>query len=114
MSDYVLERRDQADFTPLVGRLMITPRIDDEYWTYRVRLTERQAILGFPKFLTIGIGFAVEDDWNTNLPYTSGTEEIYDHISHNAGDPAITRQACLEAIRLVQAAAAADRRRGTL
>lgn len=110
MGGLVLDRRDQADGTFVAGRLMMTPPIGEDYWSYRVRLTERQAIVGFPKFATIGIGFAVEDaDWNTNLPYTCGAEEIYRHIAHNAGDPAITREVCIEAIRLVQEAAIADR-----
>lgn len=104
-----LERRDQVDETPSIGLVMMTPRLGEDYWAYRVRLTDTQAIVGFPKFTTIGIGFAVEEDWNTNLPYTCGTEEIYDHIEHNAGDPAITREMCLAAIALVQEAATADR-----
>ena len=68
------------------GGIAITPAIGEDYWAYRVRLSEAQAIVGFPKFFTVGIGFAQEEDWNTNLPYTCGTEEIYDHIAHNKGD----------------------------
>ena len=109
-TELVLERRDQNDRTPHVGPVMITPPIGEDYWAYRVRLTDRQAIVGFPKFGTIGVGFAVEDeDWNTNLPYTCDAVEIYEHIAHNAGDEAITREACVEAISLIQAAATADR-----
>lgn len=104
MQDLVLEIRGQEDRTPHVGPVMITPAIDEDYWTYRVRLSDRQAIVGFPKFGTIGIGFAQEEDWNTNLPYTCDTEEIYDHIAHNKGDDAISRNDCLAAIRLIQAA----------
>lgn len=84
---------------------MVTPLINEDYWKYRVRLTNKQAIVGFPKFGTIGIGFAVEEDWNSNLPYSVPAEEIYEHISHNAGDEAITKEQCLEAIRMIQAAA---------
>jgi hypothetical protein len=87
------------------GLVMITPKLDEDYWSYRVRLTDTQAILGFPKFGTIGIGFAQEEDWNTNLPYTCGAEEIFDHIAHNKGDHEISREDCLQAIRLVQEAA---------
>ena len=72
------------------------------------RLSEAQAIVGFPKFFTVGIGFAQEEDWNTNLPYTCDADEIYDHIAHNKGDDSITREDCVPAIRLVQEAAAAD------
>ena len=38
-----------------------------------VRLSDAQAILGFPKYLTIGIGFAIEDDWNTMTRMTTPT-----------------------------------------
>lgn len=106
----VLERKDQANETAVIGAaMMMTPMIDEDYWAYRVRLSDKQAIVGFPKFMTVGIGFAVEEDWNTNLPYTCDAEEIYDHIQHNKGDDAIGREACLEAIRLIQAAAREDR-----
>jgi hypothetical protein len=112
MGTLTLERQDQPDRTPTFGvggvRLSLTPSLGEDYWLYRVRLTEKQALLGFPKFFTVGIGFAVEEDWNTNLPYTYDAEEIYEHIEHNRGDEAITREHCLEAIRLIQEAAYAD------
>lgn len=110
-----LERRDQKDETPMydtpdgTGRLLLTPPIDEDYWTYRVRLSETQAIVGFPKFHQIGIGFAVEEDWNTNLPSQSETEAIFQHIKRNKGDESIADEDVREAIRLVQAAAAEDR-----
>lgn len=107
MTDLQLEVRGQEDKTPHVG-----PMIDEDYWAFRVRLTDKQAIVGFPKFGTIGVGFAVEEDWNTNFPYTCGTEEIYDHIEHNKGDDAITREDCLTAIRMVQDAAREARNGG--
>ena len=91
------------------GGIAITPAIDEDYWAYRVRLSETQAIVGFPKFFTVGVGFAQEEDWNTNLPYTCGTEEIYEHIAHNKGDDSISREDCLTAIQMVQQAIAADR-----
>ena len=109
MSGLALERREQANKTPIGSGVMITPPISEDYWAYRVRLTERQSIVGFPKFSTIGIGFAVEEDWNTNLPYTSQAEEIYEHIAHNKGDDAIGREDCIAAIRLIQDAAKSDR-----
>jgi hypothetical protein len=103
-----LERRDQADKTTHFGGMMLTPAIDQDYWTYRVLLSPSQAIVGFPKFFTTGIGFAIEDDWNTNLPYTSDTEEIFRHIAHNKGDDSISDDDVREAIRMVREAAAAD------
>jgi hypothetical protein len=82
--------------------LMITPPLNEDYWLFRVKLYEDQAILGFPKFGTIGIGFAQEEDWNTNLPYTQDAEQIYDHIKHNKQYDQITDEQCLAAIRLIQ------------
>jgi hypothetical protein len=108
----ILERRDQVDLSAVVpGVVEITPPIDEEYWAYRVRLSEKQAIVGFPKFGTIGIGFAVEDDdWNTNLPYTCAAEDIRDHIACNKGDEAISDEDVLQAIEMVRQAAIEARR----
>jgi hypothetical protein len=104
-----LERRSEMDRTAQIGPAMLTPAIDEDYWAYRVRLSDKQAIVGFPKFMTIGIGFAVEEDWNTNLPYTCGTAEIAEHIAHNKGDDSISDDDVRAAIALVQAAAREDR-----
>ena len=84
--------------------IMITPAISEDYWCFRVQLSEKQAIIGFPKFCTIGIGFQHEEDWNTNLPYSSDKEEIYNHIECNKNDDSITKEDCLEAIELIQKA----------
>lgn len=104
----VLERRDQEDRTPVVGHVMMTPGLGADYWSYRVVLSEKQAVVGFPKFFTVGIGFAVEEDWNTNLPYTSDAEAIARHIGHNKGDDSIADEDVLAAIRLIQEAARVD------
>ena len=110
MTELVLERRNQEDRTVDVGPAVITPPIDEDYWAYRVRLSDKQAIVGFPKFFTIGVGFAVEDDdWNTNLPYTCAPDEIFRHIRRNKGDDSISDDDVFEAIRLVQEAAHEDR-----
>lgn len=111
MTELVLERKDQQNETPQLagGMIQMTPPIDEDYWAYRVRLSETQAIVGFPKFGTVGIGFAVEDDWNTNLPYTCTSGDIFRHIAHNKGDEAIADEDCVAAIALVQAAIAEDR-----
>lgn len=87
------------------GSFAITPAISPDYWIYRVRLTDQQAILGFPKFDTVGIGFEHEKDWNSNLPFSCPAEKIYDHIKHNKGDARIKRQRCLDAINIVREAA---------
>jgi hypothetical protein len=114
MRDLVLERKGQKDTSPVlnlgpsvVG--VLTPSIDAGYWAYRVRLSNTQAILGFPKFSTIGIGFAEEEDWNTNLPYTCTAEMIYNHIDHNKGDDAISAEDCIRAIKMIQDAVREDR-----
>lgn len=107
--DLVLERRAQKNETPEVAvggvTLVMTPPISDDYWAYRVRVANGQAVLGFPKYGTIGIGFAVENDWNSNLPYWCGNEEIYKHIAHNRGTPDLSEAVCRRAIELIQAAA---------
>lgn len=109
MSTLVLERKDQQNETPTFGGLMLTPKLDENYWSYRVLLSEKQAVVGFPKFFTTGIGFAVEDeDWNTNLPFTCDAVEIFNHIKDNKGDDAIADEDCIAAIRLIQEAIAAD------
>ena len=101
----VLETKDQENRTPVIGGLMLTPALDEDYWLFRVRLSDAQAVVGFPKFGTIGVGFAVEEDWNTNLPYTCSAEEIAKHIGHNKGDDAISDADVLAAIELVRDAA---------
>jgi hypothetical protein len=110
MTDLVLERRDQEDLTLVIagGAAMFTPPICEEYWAYRVCVADGQAIVAFPKFMTIGVGFAVEDDWNTNLPWTEEAERIFDHISHNKGDDSISNEDCIKAIEMIQAAIRED------
>jgi len=94
--------------------LMITPPINENYWLYRVPLSETQAIVGFPKFRVIGIGFQKETDWNTDLPSVTDALEIYEHIKHNKGDRKIRKEHCLEAIRMIQRAALEARRNATI
>jgi hypothetical protein len=88
------------------GMIMTTPPIDESYWLFRVKLSENQAVVAFPKFMTLGIGFQKENDWNTNLPYSCNTEEIYNHIKHNKGDKNIRKAQCLKAIQMIQTACA--------
>jgi hypothetical protein len=106
-----LETSDQENLTPSLGggAVLFTPAVNEDYWRYRVRLTETQAVLGFPKFSTIGIGFAVEEDWNTNLPYNCPTDDILKHIISNKGDDKIVNADVREAILMIQMAVIADR-----
>jgi len=100
-AEYIPEAKKEGYITPNV---IMTPAIGDKgYWVFKVQLTKKQAIIGFPKFGTIGIDFMVEDeDWNTNLPCQTGTEEIYNHIKRNKGDSKITKKQCIEAIKKIQ------------
>ena len=93
---------EQPIFSDGKTTYLLTPPIDGDYWLLRVPLTDTQAIVAFPKFFTIGIGFQREEDWNTNLPYTCGAHEIYSHIAHNKGDDTISDEACIEAIKKIQ------------
>jgi len=84
---------------------MVTPPLDEDYWQFRVKVDKDQAIVGFPKFSTIGIGFAKEDNWNTNLPYDTNTAHLWNHIKENKFYASISDELCLEAIKMVQKAA---------
>ena len=84
------------------GAIMVTPPIDMNYWLFRVGVSDDRGIICFPKFGTFGIGFQFEEDWNTNLPYTCDTMEIYDHIKHNKGDAKISDAICIDAIKMLQ------------
>lgn len=83
-------------------RILITPPIDKDYWVVRVHLFEDQYVQAFPKFTTLGIGFAIEDDWNTNLPYTTEADEIRQHIWHNRRYIAIKKKRTNRAITMIQ------------
>lgn len=91
----------------VVPGIIATPNLNPDFWQYRVKFENGQAILGFPKFHTIGIGFALEQkEWNVNLPYDCTAKEIFAHIKENAGD-GVTDKDVMTAIRMVQKAAAA-------
>ena len=103
----ILEVKNQADTTGKFAAgnavALVTPNINEDYWLFRVKVSEKQAVVGFPKFSTIGIGFQHEEDWNTNLPYTSDAAEIYNHIKHNKIDA--KKADCIKAIKMIQEAA---------
>jgi hypothetical protein len=85
------------------GLLMITPPIDENYFIARVPLFKDQAIVIFPKFGTIGCGFAKEaEDWNTNLPLSTTADRLYEHIKVNKHYDEITDEQCIAAIRELQ------------
>ena len=95
--------------------LMATPSDigEDDYWAFRVKVSETQAVISFPKFMTLGVGFQKEEDWNTNLPCRmrgetskAAVERIWKHIKENKGDSSIPDKRCKEAIRMVSEASA--------
>jgi len=90
------------DPKPLGNSVLITPPIGEDYWLLRVPVSKNQAVVCFPKFGTIGVGFQKETDWNTNLPYSCEAIEIFNHIAHNKGTGNIPDSRCLEAIKLLQ------------
>jgi len=108
--DLKLEVKVQPDKTPVINgkemTVMLTPAIGEDYYIARVAVSKNQALVAFPKFFTIGIGFQKEKDWNTNLPYTGTAESIFDHIKHNKGSKSIPDGRCIEAIKMLQAYAA--------
>jgi hypothetical protein len=87
------------------GTFIMTPPVgEQDYWLYRVQLTNEQSVIGFPKFGTVGIGFAKETDWNTNLPSRCEATEIFNHIKHNKGDDSIPDADCVLAIEMIREA----------
>jgi len=113
MKKLKLEINDITDQTGAVvcnsNLVLMTPPIGEDYWLYRVKLVKDQSIIGFPKFGCLGVGFAIEEDWNTNLPIDNyddekGFETIWNHIKHNKKYPAITKKMGMDAIRLIRQA----------
>ena len=86
-------------------QIMVTPPIDEDYWVFRVKLHKDQAVVAFPKFGTLGIGFAKEENWNTNLPYQCTTKEIADWIWKNRKYSQVTYKLMSEAIEILRKAA---------
>lgn len=91
--------------------ISICPPTSEDYWTFRVKLYKDQAVLGFPKYGLVGVGMALEEDGNTNLPLHStessqeNAERIADHISGNKKYKFITRQMIVDAIVIINNAA---------
>jgi len=74
-------------------------------WLFRVKLKYDQAILGFPKMGTIGIGFAKEEDWDFNVPCEESVDVIFDNIKSNKRYSDISEREVREAIQMVKAVA---------
>ena len=78
--------------------VMVTPNIDEDFWWFRVQVSDMQAIVALPKFGLIGIGFQIEEDWNTNLPSDTIAEEIYDLIAQSIDTIIVISQYPIDAI----------------
>ena len=86
------------------GTFIVTPPLDGDYFIARVVLHKDQAVQIFPKFMTIGCGFAIEEgSWNTNLPLAWNTDELVDHIWKNRKYEEITKEMVAEAVDLLKA-----------
>jgi hypothetical protein len=83
--------------------IFITPAINEDYWALRCKVSNKQAIVVFPKFGTFGCGFSKEKNWNTNLPIACQEEEIWNHIKHNRAGANI--EICKKALHLLREAA---------
>jgi len=104
---------DKTDcFTTKNGRnelcsIMVCPPTGEDYWSFRVKLCKDQAVLGFPKYGLVGVGMALEENGNTNLPLHSpftaeeNAENIADHIKCNKKYKSITRKMIVDAIILI-------------
>lgn len=98
-------QEQNTTFTSGNSTIMITPTLGEDYYLFRVHLYKDQYLLAFPKFSTLGIGFAQEEDWNCNLPYTCDSEKIYNHIKHNKKyKKEIKKKDVIKAITLLQVA----------
>lgn len=80
----------------------ITPPITKDFWLMRVPVSDKQAIVVFPKFGLYGVGFQLETNWNVNLPTRVPAGLILEHIKENKGDETIPDERCLLAIYMLQ------------
>jgi len=71
---------------------------------FKVELFKGQSLVAFPKFSTFAIGFRMEKDSNTNLPYVCDALQIYSHIKCNKLYKEITKEECIAAIKMLQIA----------
>lgn len=88
---------------------LISPDVGPEYWVFRVKLVKDQAIVAFPKIGLLGVGFALEEDWNCNLPINrretdEDLAELWRHIRRNKKYPSITKKMGMEALRMIRRA----------
>lgn len=90
----------------LLPDILMTPTSigNEDYWLFKVQLSEKQSLIAFPKYTGYGIGFEHEEDWNTNLPYQCDAMKIYNHIKGNKADADIDWRDCVSAIDMLRGA----------
>lgn len=77
----------------------------NDKFLFIVNLGKGQAIVAFPKYSqSIGIGFFIEENYDTNLPYQCKAEDIYNHIKCNKKYKEIKKKDCIAAIEKIQTA----------
>ena len=102
-TDHIVATNKQGE---QVG-IMISPPTGEDYWSLRVKLHKKQAVVGFPKLGLIGVGFAQEKDWNLNLPLDTrqsaeqNAKRIAQHIKSNKKHKVITIEMIEKAIVLI-------------
>ena len=84
--------------------VMVNPPVGVDYWVFKVRLYEDQAMIAFPKFGQMGISFLREERRNINLPAMSSAEDIWEHIKPNKKYMQITKKMGIKAIQMLQGA----------
>lgn len=102
----VERERDEPDLYAFI--LERRPRNKDN-WIYRVKLSHKQAVIGYPHQGTIMIAFEHEDHLDLSVSYNQFTPElIYHHIQSNKGDDRIEDDTCVQAIQFIVEAAHHD------
>ena len=91
--------------------IMVSPPVSEDYWMFRVKLCTDQSVLGFPKMGMVGVGMALEEDENVNLPLCptftpeENAKRIANHIKCNKKYKSITIKMIEDAIILIVKAA---------
>lgn len=110
-----VQRQSLEDTTrvAVTGReqaFIMTPQLTPDYWTYRVALSNGNAIVAAPEFGTLGIRYQIEDEYNVTNRWDYTANEIEALIRRNR--PAnTTREEAMSAIRKIQGAIRADLRK---
>jgi hypothetical protein len=105
IDDLKLRRRAEEDQTRVGPNLSIGRSGGDDYWAYRVDLSDKQALIGFPKHGTIGIDFL--HNRGEDLPYSVNPERLADFFAPGrllGGDAVIPREHVIRAIKMIREA----------